>query len=239
MKKKFLILGVGMAVLLAAGAWVFFRLNGFDFRWTASHVPPQRSHLADIDLSRPDALLVTRSLSELPRDIRTLPVFQDVLTEDFFFHYEENEERLSFSGTLRRIAFEHDLSIGDEILAYVFNSPARIAMWKSRDGKLGHHLLILDRSGLIGALELAAKVVLNDRQLKPAGAIALAEESLPVYEFRYGHRRRLFFVSHADKLLVFSMPKSCSPRPGHGRNRCGSFWRRTIPASGLPLPGSA
>lgn len=212
MKKKSLILGVGMAVLLAAGAWVFFRLNGFDFRWTASHVPPPRTTLADIDLSRPDALLVTRSLSELPRDIRTLPVFQEVLTEDFFFHYEENEERLSFSGTLRRIAFEHDLSLGDEILAYVFNSPAQIAMWKSRDGTLGHHLLILDRSGLVGALELAAKVVLNDRQLKPAGTIALAEENLPVYELRYGHRRHLFFTSHADKLLVFSDAEILLPK---------------------------
>jgi len=210
--KKSLILGIGLVVLLAAGAWVFFKPDGSNARQAARHAPPVKPRQADIGLSRPDALVVTRSLSELPEDIRSLPLFQEVLTKDFFFYYEESEERLSLSGTLRRIAFEHDLNLGDEILAYVFNSPARIALWKSRDGKLGHYLLVLDRRGLIGALELAAKVVLNDRQLKPAGTISLAEGPLPVYELRYGHRRHLFFVSHEDHLVVSSDAEILLPK---------------------------
>src|SRR5664279_5446982 len=62
-----------------------------------------------LDLSRPDALIRTQSLSSLPRDLLTIPLARDVLREDFLFYYEQTEDRLGLKGTLRRIAYEHEL----------------------------------------------------------------------------------------------------------------------------------
>ena len=42
-----------------------------------------------LDLARPDALVQTASLADLPRDLLTVPMFRDVLTEDFVTYYEQ------------------------------------------------------------------------------------------------------------------------------------------------------
>jgi uncharacterized protein YfaA (DUF2138 family) len=54
----------------------------------------------NLDLSRPDALIRTDSLSRLPPDLLKLPVARDVLTEDFVDYYERHENRLSLAGTI-------------------------------------------------------------------------------------------------------------------------------------------
>lgn len=187
-----------VALLVSAFAW--YRLN-YRAVTTPSPTPPY----APLDLSRPDALLVTQSLSQLPRDMLKAPLLKDLLSEDFVFYYEQRADRLDLAGTLRRIAYEHELSFGDEILAYVFNTPAHVALWKGRDGTLKHYLLLIDRSGLIKALETISKVVLNDEQLKLRGDIVLGDGAkLTVYELKYGYRRSLFFADYRGYLLVFS-----------------------------------
>lgn len=188
-----------VALLVSAFAW--YRLN---YR-TVTAPSPTPPPYAPLDLSRPDALIITQSLSQLPRDVLKAPLLKDLLNEEFVFYYEQSTDRLDLAGTLRRIAYEHELSFGDEILAYAFNTPAQVALWKGRDGTLKHYLLLIDRSGLIKALETISKVVLNDEQLKVRDEIALADGAkLTVYELKYGYRRSLFFADYRGYLLAFS-----------------------------------
>lgn len=56
-----------------------------------------------LDLTYPDALIDSQSLSQLPRDVLRVPLLRDVLTEDFVAYYEGNEDRLSVAGALRRL----------------------------------------------------------------------------------------------------------------------------------------
>ena len=189
-------------VILLAGAFAGFRLNYRVVSRTPAPAPPP---YIPLDLSRPDALIVTQSLSRLPRDVLKAPLLEDLLSEDFVFYYEQTQDRLNLAGTLRRIAYEHELNFGDEILAYVFDTPAHIALWKGPDGSLKHYLMLIDRGGLVKTLEMIAKVALNDEQLKLRGDISLADGGkLTVYELKYGYRRSLFFADHQGYLLVFA-----------------------------------
>ena len=62
-----------------------------------------------LGMSRPDGLLETNSLSQLPKDLLAVPFLKDTLTEDFVFYYEAHADRLGLIGSLRRIIYEHDL----------------------------------------------------------------------------------------------------------------------------------
>lgn len=195
------LLGLVLLTLALVSAFAWYRLNYRVVSAMPRSVPPYVS----LDLSRPDALIVTQSLSQLPRDLLKAPLLKDLLSEDFVFYYEQTEDRLNLAGTLRRIAYEHELNFGDEILAYLFNTAAHVALWKGEDGSLKHYLLLMDRSGLVKALETITKVVLDDQQLKLRSDLTLANgEKLTVYELKYGYRRSLFFADYRGELLAFS-----------------------------------
>lgn len=156
-------------------------------------------------LLQPDALVLSHSLSQLPRDILTIPLLKDILTEDFVFYYEQNERRLSLQGTIRRIAYEHQLSFDDEILAYVFKTRASIALWKTRDGRLGRHMLFIERDPLLKIPEAVAKIVLDDKQLTIKGELRFAADvALPVYDLHYARNQHVYCVDHAGQLIVLS-----------------------------------
>jgi uncharacterized protein YfaA (DUF2138 family) len=189
-----------LLILLLGSAFAWYRLH----RFTAPPPSPAPAYLP-LNLARPDALIVTQSLSQLPRDVLQVPLLKELLNEDFVFYYEHSLERIRLTGTVRRIAYEHDLNFGDELLAYAFNTPAHLALWKGPDGSLQHYLLLMDRSGLVKALETLAKIALDDQQLKLRAEITLADgEKLPIYELQYGYQRSLFFADHRGSLLVFS-----------------------------------
>ncbi len=189
-----------LLILLLASAFAWYRL----YRFTAPPSSLAPAYLP-LNLARPDALIVTQSLSQLPRDILKAPLLKELLDEDFVFHYEHSLTRLRLTGTLRRIAYEHELNFGDELLAYAFDTPAHLALWKGPDGSLQHYLLLIDRSGLVKALETLSKIVLDDKQLKLRDVITLSDGAkLPVYELHYGHQHSLFFADHHGSLLVFS-----------------------------------
>ncbi|MET0124054.1 MAG: DUF2138 family protein, partial [Pseudomonas caspiana] len=67
-------------------------------------------------LSRPDGLLETTSLSQLPKDLLAVPFLKDTLTEDFVFYYETHADRLGLIGSLRRIIYEYDLTLQDTLI---------------------------------------------------------------------------------------------------------------------------
>jgi uncharacterized protein YfaA (DUF2138 family) len=171
-----------------------------------------------LDLARPDALLETASLADLPRDLLTVPMFRDVLTEDFVAYYEQTEGRLSLGGTLRRLAYEHDLDLGDWVIRTVIDQPAEIALWKAGDGRLGHSLVVATRTGLTRLLEMAAKVALRDAQLKRVdGDLDVDGAAVPVYALAYARDRVLLFAGHGDRLVILSDAAMLDHRQGRLR----------------------
>lgn len=159
-----------------------------------------------LGLSRPDALLETRSLSQLPKDLLTLPFLKATLTEDFVFYYETHADRLGLIGSLRRIIYEHDLKLQDSLIEQLFDQPADVALWRGADGRLKDFLLVMDRGGLAKLLEPLAKVALDDSQLSVFGSLKVGSDEVPLYQLSYNASKSLLFASRGDKLVVLSNP---------------------------------
>ncbi|WP_158881172.1 DUF2138 family protein [Rhodanobacter sp. L36] len=168
-----------------------------------AHVAAQ---LADIDLAQPDALIRSERLSALPRDLLRVPLLHEVLSEDFVSYYEFNEGRLSLSGTLRRIAYEHQLDLGDEVIRQALDAPAEVALWHGDHGKLQYWLLLGQRNGLTRLLQGIANVALDDSQLKNVGKLEVDGDKVALYALAYGYQRNLLFAVHGDRLVVLSDP---------------------------------
>ncbi|MCU7248932.1 DUF2138 domain-containing protein [Pseudomonas koreensis] len=175
-----------------------------------------------LGLSRPDALLETRSLSQLPKDLLAVPFLKATLTEDFVFYYETHADRLGLIGSLRRIIYEHDLKLQDSLIEQLFDQPADVALWRGADGRLKDFLLVMDRGGLAKVLEPLAKVALDDSQLSQLGELKVGGDSVALYQLSYNASKSLLFASHGDKLVVLSNPAKYyepdsgpSDEPGH------------------------
>ena len=159
---------------------------------------PWKSNAQGFDIAYPDAFIRTNRLAALPRDLMRVPVLKDVLTEDFVFYYEENESRLSLDGTLRRIAYEHDLDLADRLIRTAIDEPAEIALWKGPNGRLTHYLIAMSRNHFAKVAEMAAKIALDDKQLKKVDQDLLVDGSpVPVFALSYSNRDTLFFAPAA------------------------------------------
>lgn len=168
--------------------------------------PPAQLAGEKLGMSRPDGLLETRSLSQLPKDLLAVPFLKETLTEDFVFYYETHADRLGLIGSLRRIIYEHDLKLQDSLIEQLFDQPADVALWRGADGRLKDFLLVMDRGGLAKVLEPLAKVALDDSQLTQLGDIKVAGDTVPLYQLTYNNSKALLFASHGDKLVVLSNP---------------------------------
>ncbi|MHC8347638.1 DUF2138 domain-containing protein [Pseudomonas sp. RT6P73] len=168
--------------------------------------PPAELASDKLGMSRPDGLLETHSLSQLPKDLLAVPFLKETLTEDFVFYYEAHADRLGLIGSLRRIIYEHDLKLQDSLIEQLFDQPADVALWRGADGRLKDFLLVMDRGGLAKVLEPLAKVALDDSQLTQLGDIKVAGDTVPLYQLTYNNSKALLFASHGDKLVVLSNP---------------------------------
>lgn len=197
MNKKVLfrsLAGVG----LVAAAVVAYRALGWGYMGPVNGL--------QLDLSRPDALVTTKSLSTLPRDLLTVPLARDVLREEFLFYYEQSEDRLGLKGSLRRIAYEHELGWGDQLLRMVLDQPAEVALWRDADGSLKHYAIAVSRNQLTRVLEEAGKIALKDTQMTVAGALRVDGDKVPVYALNYAYKRTLLFAAHGQRLVILSHP---------------------------------
>jgi uncharacterized protein YfaA (DUF2138 family) len=168
-----------------------------------------------LGMSRPDGLLETHSLSQLPKDLLAVPFLKETLTEDFVFYYETHADRLGLIGSLRRIIYEHDLKLQDTLIEQLFDQPADIALWRGADGRLKDFLLVMDRGGLAKVLEPLAKVALDDSQLSKVADLKVGIEGVALYQLNYNASKALLFASHGDKLVVLSNPgKLYDPQSG-------------------------
>ncbi|WP_149806197.1 DUF2138 family protein, partial [Salmonella enterica] len=121
-----------------------------------------------VDVSEPDVLIDSSSLSKLPADILSVPLLKDTLTEDFVFYYQNNADKLGLTGSLQHIGYEHQLAMKDSLINELLNQPAKIALWRDHKGKLNHFIMVIHRSGLAKMLEPLAHVVAGDSQLSKA-----------------------------------------------------------------------
>src|SRR5687767_29720 len=119
--------GVAVAVILIVGLSLAMSAPA------ARRLGPVAS--VNVDLARPDGLIDTESLSQLPRDVLAVPLFRDVLTQDLVTYYEQHPGRLTLAGILRRLAWEHESDAGDWVLRTVLDEPAQVALWRGGDGK--------------------------------------------------------------------------------------------------------
>jgi uncharacterized protein YfaA (DUF2138 family) len=195
-KKKLGIVALGGVVCVAAAiAYTAFGWSGM-----------VRVNSLKLDLSKPDALIVTSSLSTLPRDLLTIPLARDVLREDFLFYYEQNEDRLGLKGALRRIAYEHELGWGDQLIRMVLDEPADVALWRDADGSLKHFAIAVSRNNLTRLLEESGKIALKDSQMTIAGSLKVDGDKVPVYALAYAHKKTLLFAAHGKRLVILSHP---------------------------------
>ena len=188
------LIGVGLvaALLLAYRAWGWNRMGDVNS--------------LGLDLAKPDALIVTTSLSTLPRDLLTVPLARDLLREDFLFYYEQTEDRLGLKGSLRRIAYEHELAWGDQLLRMVLDQPADVALWRDADGSLKHYAIAVSRSKLTRLIEEAGKVALKDTQMTLAGQLNVDGDKVNVYALQYAYQKTMLFVARGDRMVILSHP---------------------------------
>ncbi len=158
-----------------------------------------------IPLTAPDALISTKSFSDLPRDIISVPVLKDLLTEDFVFYYQGvDEDVLSLKGALLRIAYEYQQTVLDHIIKYIFDSPAEVALWKTSDGKLKDFVIAMESSGLKMFLESVAKVALADSQFGfELKAKINGKDEVDVYHLNAG--RKIYYIANLKgKVYLFT-----------------------------------
>ncbi|NDY91294.1 DUF2138 family protein [Ideonella livida] len=161
-----------------------------------------------VDWRQPQAWVATPSLSGLVRDLTRAPVLRTVLTEDFVFHYEEHEERLALAGTLKRLAFEHDLSLPERLLEQALDGPAELAMWPDDRGALRHWALAMERGAATRLLQTLAPLAAQDLQLSRLGQLQPADgaAAVPVLALALSPRRTLALAARGDRLVVMSDP---------------------------------
>lgn len=199
----------GAAIAIMAGALVLGEFGAFGSALTLGSIWKKTSLSPvglNLDLAAPDALIRTKSLSRLPADLLRVPLLHDLLTEDFLFYYENREGRLGLSGTLRRIAYEHDVTLSDELIKLVMDEPADVGVWRGSDGALKYYAIAMSRGKLAKLLEPAAKIALHDRQLTLADEFRVEGDTVQLFALEYGWNRKLLLASHGDRVVVFSDP---------------------------------
>ncbi|WP_434562086.1 DUF2138 domain-containing protein [Pseudomonas sp. R1-6] len=199
---------IGLCLVAGAAA-------GLGWFMTKPKAPPMALALEKLGVSRPDGLIEAHSLSQLPKDLLTVPFLKATLTEDFVFYYEAHADRLGLIGSLRRIIYEHDLKLQDSLIEQLFDQPADVALWRGADGRLKDFLLVMDRGGLAKVLEPLAKVALDDTQLSKLGDLKVSGDEVALYQLSYNASKSLVFASHGDKLVVLSNPSKLYDQ-GHG-----------------------
>lgn len=193
-----------LAVLVIAVVIAVYAVLSYQSKGQQLHLEATSS--LNINLGSPELHLRTQNLSQLPKDVVSMPILAGLIDEQFVFYYEENEARLSLEGSLKRLAFEHDLQLQDRFLSLLLDAPAEVALWRSGKGRPEYFVAKLER-GLLGKLaETIAKIALNDKQLRKSAEITVGKASVPLYSLSYAGRRTLLFAGQGDHWVVISDP---------------------------------
>ena len=210
-RRRPLILAGLVAVAVFGGVALRYGLLPSRHGQVASLEAPQ-GEVPAFNLKRPDALIDSVSLSRLPKELLEVPLLRDTLSEDFVFYYENHADRLGLGGSLRRIVYEHELTLQDSLIEELLDQPAQVALWRGADGRLRDFLVLLKRGGLAKLLEPLARVAAADSQLRKVGELKVEGSTTALYRLRYGAARSLLLASRGDYLLLLSNPKMLYPK---------------------------
>lgn len=179
--------------------------------WHPTAAPMAVKNRQGLDLSAPDALIETEHLSQLPKDLISAPFLADLLSDDFVFYYQHNAEKLAVIGTLRRLAFERDLSIPEQLISQILDTPAQVALWKTPDGKLSLSLARLElglaaplAKALTSVIAALTPIAQGDKQLGFIGDITINKNKVAFFSLRYLTNRTLAFGFYQGSLIVAS-----------------------------------
>lgn len=159
-----------------------------------------------VDLSAPQAYVITSGLSRLPRDLVKAPVLKDVLTQDLVFYYEDHEDKLGLRGALKRIAYEHDTTLTDKLVATALDEPAEVALWADDKGAPRYWLIAMTRGTLARAIQGAAAIAADDQQLSILGTVRANNADVTVFALTLSPRRTLVVASQGARVVVLSDP---------------------------------
>lgn len=159
---------------------------------------------SDTKLAEADAVILTNNFSKLPKSLSHHPLIGDFFQKDVLLRYEDSETVLGLAGMVRRLAFEHNLSLDEKIVSYLLAAPAEIALWKSYDGRLGEFLISLEHSSLLKAIKTIALGIGYDQQLALIGRKKFDNGDVPVFEVSYGYGRVAYFTATPKKLFIYS-----------------------------------
>lgn len=199
---KIILISLASVAVIVAGTIGFLR-----HKFSSDSFGTWKDHAIYLDVETPDTLIITESLSKLPKDILNVPLLKDTLTESFVFYYEEHPGKDLLKGTLKRLAYEQNLTISDELIKSVFDTPAEVYLWRGPNGQLDYWALSMEHNALAKALEGLSKVTLKDSQLAKVGEMKVDGDKVPVYVLSLSSQRAFVFASHKDRLLVLSHPE--------------------------------
>lgn len=159
-----------------------------------------------VSLAQPDILIRSQRLADLPGDVVRSPVWRAVLTQDVVHYYEDHPARLSVVGTLKRLAYDHELAWSDQLAAQILSVPAELSLWRDGKGRPEHFMLVLHEAKLASALQQLARVALPDSQLSLAGELRTAHGTARVHALKVSTQRVWLVVSLGARLVVLSDP---------------------------------
>ena len=160
-----------------------------------------------LDVKNPDAIIISERLSVLPKDMLTIPLLKDTLTESFVFYYEDHPGKTLLTGTLKRLAYEKDLTFDEKLIQSVFDTPSEVFLWRGPNGQLDYWALSMEHHALAKALEGVGKMAFSDVQLATVGEVKVDGQNVSLYGLRLSSKRAFLFASHKDRLLVLSHPE--------------------------------
>jgi uncharacterized protein YfaA (DUF2138 family) len=160
----------------------------------------------NIDLQHPDILVRSARLSDLPKDLAQSPLLRGVLSPEVVHYYEDHPTRLSVLGTLKRLAYDYQLTWADQVLSSSIAAPAELALWRDGKGRPEYFMLVLQKNLLTQVLDPLSKLTLNDEQLSIAGELPTHQGTATVYALKISQRNHWLLVGLKNKLIVLSDP---------------------------------
>ncbi len=197
---------------MAVAVWIAQGIFG-KFWLSTPNKKPSYAHSDGpiLDLAQPDALIEASNLSQLPAQIIKAPFLAEILSEDFVFYYEHHAEKLALTGTLRRLAFERNLTLPEQLIAQILNNPAQVALWRAADGRLTLSLARIELGmaapigkALSSLISAAGQIAQDDPQLKSAGSMRLEKDTIEFFSLRYLPGHTLLFAFAQGSLIVAS-----------------------------------
>ena len=158
----------------------------------------------NIDLAHPDILVRSARLSELPRDLVRAPLLKGVLTDEVVHYYADHPTRLSLVGTLKRLAFEHQLNWGDRVLATLMDAPGELSLWRDDKGRPEHFMLVVQQNLVTQLVQQLGRVVATDSQLSLIDEVDGPHGQAKVYALQFDAHHQWAVVAQGDRLVVLS-----------------------------------